>query len=62
MKIEMTRHELSLVLELVSNYANWLYEAIRKRKEFGADPTLLENRLDEIDLIRRKLWREFVEN
>lgn len=62
MKIEMTRHELSLVLELVEDYVNDLVESIRRREKFGADPTLLENRLDEIDPIRIKLWRKFVDN
>ena len=62
MKIEMTRYELSFVLELVGEHINDLYEAIRKRMKVGEDATSLESRLEDMEPIRIKLWRVFVEN
>lgn len=62
MKIEMTRYELSLILELVRDNVSDLWKAICKRRKIGEDATSLERRLDEMDPIYQKLQREFVGN
>ena len=56
--VELNKKELSLLVELVGNYARDLDEALRGSENALEEPTVLKERLEEATNLYQKVFNE----